>query len=234
VYRWEVDNVDHFTVAFYFARFEDAARAMLRALGLGGPTLAAAGRRTVNESFHVRYVRELRVGDVMHVRSGVIDALPDGIVLGHQMLDSGDGALCTTVEQRVRLVDAATGSPALVGAEAAAGTTARRIGWDVAERWSPGGLPMADDGLIDSSRDCIGRTEVDADGRATLPAYIHRFSAANGHVLAAFGMTPAYMREEHRGLSTFEFRLRFFGELHAGEPALVRSGVTHKIGRAHV
>ena len=24
VHRWEVDNVDHFTLAYYFARFDDA------------------------------------------------------------------------------------------------------------------------------------------------------------------------------------------------------------------
>ena len=28
VHRWEVDNVDHFTVAYYFARFEDATLAL--------------------------------------------------------------------------------------------------------------------------------------------------------------------------------------------------------------
>ncbi|HET7341468.1 MAG TPA: hypothetical protein VFL90_08400 [Methylomirabilota bacterium] len=34
VFRWEVDANDHFTVAYYLARFADAATAVLRTLGL--------------------------------------------------------------------------------------------------------------------------------------------------------------------------------------------------------
>ena len=30
VYRWELDNVDHFTVAFYFQRFADATAWLLK------------------------------------------------------------------------------------------------------------------------------------------------------------------------------------------------------------
>src|SRR4030095_14108362 len=39
VNRWEADNVDHFTVAYYFARFEDATLGLLQALGLGPEAL---------------------------------------------------------------------------------------------------------------------------------------------------------------------------------------------------
>ena len=40
-------------------------------------------------------------------------------------------------------------------------------------------------------------------------------------------MTPAYMRDAHRGFSTFEFQLRFLGELHAGAQVAVKTGVAH-------
>ena len=66
----------------------------------------------------------------------------------------------------------------------------------------PGGL----EGFGDSARDIIKPMEMAVSGGAALSQYIHRFSAANGHVLAAFGMTPAYFRVERRGFSTFEFR----------------------------
>jgi acyl-CoA thioester hydrolase len=64
-------------------------------------------------------------------------------------------------------------------------------------------------------------------GHAAAAAFVHRFSAANAHVLAAFGLTPAYMRDRQRGFSTFEFRLRFRGALGAGELVRVRSGLVH-------
>ncbi|MGH7367325.1 MAG: thioesterase family protein, partial [Candidatus Rokuibacteriota bacterium] len=96
VFRWEVDHNDHLTVAYYFTRIADAAAGLLGAVGL-----AAAGARTTD--CFVRYQRELRVGDIMHVESGVIGVAPDALVLGHKLYDSGARVLCTTVEQRVRL-----------------------------------------------------------------------------------------------------------------------------------
>ena len=40
-------------------------------------------------------------------------------------------------------------------------------------------------------------------------------------------MTPAYMRGEHRGFSTFEFQLELGAPLRAGDRVRVRSGVLH-------
>src|SRR5262245_45790210 len=109
VHRWEVDNVDHFTVAYYFARFEDATAALLEAIGLGREGLGATARAAAVTECRVRYLRELRVGDVLHIRSGVIDGDGRDLVLAHEVLDSSDGARCTTVEQRVALVDGGSG-----------------------------------------------------------------------------------------------------------------------------
>jgi len=64
-------------------------------------------------------------------------------------------------------------------------------------------------------------------GGAALSHYIHRFSAANGHAIAGFGMTPHYMRAEQRGFSTFEFQLELGAPLRAGDSVRVRSGVLH-------
>ena len=112
VFRWEVDGNDHFTVAYYFARIADAGAELLADLGLGPDET-----RTID--CFVRYQRELRVNDLMHVESGVIGAEPGALLLGHKLIDSGAGALCTTVEQRVRV-------PAALPAE-----TARRVVGDV-------------------------------------------------------------------------------------------------------
>ena len=95
VQRWEIDGTDHFTVAFYFQRFGDASFAVLDALGL---TPMAAATTDV----YVRFQRELRVGDIFHIESGVIDVGDDTFVLGHKVFDSGDGTLCTTAEHRLR------------------------------------------------------------------------------------------------------------------------------------
>jgi acyl-CoA thioesterase FadM len=224
VHRWEVDNVDHFTVAYYFARFEDATLAIARALGLDRD--AGVGCATV--SSHVRYLRELRVGDILHIESGVIESADGGLALGHRVFDSGDGALTTTVEQRVAPMRLESRTPVPLTPAQRAAAERLRVEWtdDRAPALSTGGS-AADPGFIDSSRDTVKPWEVDVHGYAAFPAYIHRFSAANGHVLGRFGVTPAYMRNERRGLSTFEFKLAFPGSLRAGDPVLVRSALVH-------
>jgi acyl-CoA thioesterase FadM len=123
------------------------------------------------------------------------------------------------VEQRVRLV-------APLPAEAREAVDAIRVPWDgpTRERRSrPDGLA----GFRDSARDVVKPGEVDVSGGAALSHYIHRFSAANGHAIAAFGMTPAYMRAEHRGFSTFEFQLELGRPLRPGDGVRVRSGLRH-------
>jgi acyl-CoA thioester hydrolase len=208
VFRWEVDGNDHLTVAYYLARFGDAAAAVLHALGLGAvPT---------TECF-IHYSRELRVGDLMHVESGVIAAEADTLVLGHKLVESTENALCTTVEHRLAVA---------LTPEQRRAIEARRVAWDGPKR-ERRPRPATLEGFLDSARDAVRPSEVDALGRLAPSAAVHRFSAANGHVLAAFGFTPRYMREQNRGFSTFEFQLGFESGVRAGDPLLVRSALTH-------
>ena len=51
----------------------------------------------------------------------------------------------------------------------------------------------------------------------SLPAHIHRFSAAGMQIFAAVGMTAAYMQEQRRGFSTFELALTQVGEANVGD-----------------
>jgi acyl-CoA thioesterase FadM len=208
VFRWEVDSNDHLTVAYYLARFADAATAVLHGLGL--PPAAT-------RDCFIHYSRELRVNDLMHVVSGVIDVEPDGLRLGHKLLESTEGGLCTTVEHRLAM----TLTP-----EQRRAAEARRVTWDGPERPAPPRIGSLA-GFRDTARDALKPSEVDAAGRLVLSAAIHRFSAANGHATAAFGLTPRYMREQNRGFSTFQFQLGFEGGGRAGDPLTVRSALTH-------
>jgi acyl-CoA thioesterase FadM len=226
VSRWEVDPVDHFTVAFYFSRLDDATLALLHAIGLDPATLARAGEAAVTTECDVRYRRELRVGDILHVRSG-ITAAGDELTAAHEIIDSGDGALCTSVTQRIVLVDADSRKRRpLTPAERGAALT-RRVEPEAPPETTASVHPAGDAGFIDSAADAIKPGEVNAAGEAGFAAYVHRYTASNSQVLGAFGLTPEYCRREHRGFSTFEFRLRFLGRLRAGDLVRVRSGLLH-------
>ena len=226
VYRWEVDHNDHLTVAYYFARLGDAALALLDALGLGAGYARRRGRVCVTADCYVRYLRELRVGDIMHIASGIVAVERDALVLGHKVFNSETGDVCTTVEQRVRQVDTRRRAARPFSAAQRRAAERRRIEWDGPPRERrprPRGL----DGFLESSRDTVKSGELDVLGQVALLHYVHRFSAANGHATAVFGITPGYMRTERRGFSTFEFQLELGGVLRPGDPVCVRSALVH-------
>jgi acyl-CoA thioesterase FadM len=222
VYRWEVDHNDHLTVAYYFARLGDATLALLDALGLPPE---GDGRAWLTADCYVSYRHELRVGDLMHVESAPIAVYRDGFVAGHKLVNTDTGAVVTTFEQRLRLVGA-DGAPVALGAADRERLQARRVAWDGPPR-ERRARPKRLADLRDGARDTIRAWEAGGSGPATLAAYVHRFSAANSHVLAEFGMTPAYLRDQRRGFSTFEFQFGATGALRAGALVVVRSGLLH-------
>jgi acyl-CoA thioesterase FadM len=226
VFAWEVDTVGHFTVAYYFERFMDATLGALATLGLGPAHAARTGRGGVTEDCHVRYLHELRAGDVLHVESGVLDVAESALRLGHKLFDSATGELCATVEQHVAYRILEDDRPARLDAAVREAARARRVPWDgPARERRP--RPVGAGGFLDGARDTVKPWELDVHGRSALPYYIHRFSSAGLRTFAAFGMTPAYMREQHRGFSTFEFQFRLRERLRAGDLVRVRTCVAH-------
>jgi len=223
---WEVDHVGHFTVAYYHQRIEDAGLVVLEALGLGPRYAVEAGRGCATTDCHVRYLHELRGGDIYHVESGVLAAEDDALVLAHRFFDSASGTLCTTVRQRVAHLELTTDKPIPLDAAARSAALARQVRWEepVPEHRP---RPKGDAGFVDGALDTVKPSEMNVLGRAGLSHYIHRFSASGGHLMAAFGMSPAYMRSEVRGLSTFEFQLSIAGALRPGDVVRVQSALVH-------
>jgi acyl-CoA thioester hydrolase len=226
VFPWETDIVEHLTVAYYFERFADATLNLLESLGLGADYMAAERRGCVTVDCYVRYMHELRVGDILHISSAVIGVEETALRLGHRVVNSATEVLCATVEQRVIHMDLGARTPAPLRARQRRVAEARRVTWDGPARetrWQPEGT----DGFLESAHDTVKPWEIDVFGQSAFPHYIHRFSAGGIQTFAAFGMTPAYMRDERRGMSTFEFQLEFRGSLHAGDPVRVKTGLLH-------
>jgi acyl-CoA thioester hydrolase len=226
VAAWEVDHVGHFTVAYYHQRIEDAGFALLERLGLGPGDLRGQGRGCVTADCFVRYLGELRGGDIYHIQSGVIAVEEAALVLGHRLYDTARGIACTTVEQRVVHVHLATRQPVALEEARRRAADAHRVAWTEPSR-ERRPRPRGDDGFVDGARDTVKPAEMSVLGEAGLAHYIHRFSASGAHLLAAFGMTPAYMREAQRGLSTFEFQLAITGPLRPGDAIRVQSALVH-------
>ena len=183
---WECDLTEHFTIAYYFDRLADAAAAVGASLGLSEASRSAARR------FDVRFVRELRAGASFHILSAPI-ALNEGhLRLGHQIVDSADGAITAWVEETLAL-------PAV---------QLTRDARDAVDGWLlpwPGPAvearpePSTTQGFTVTVRDRIKPPDLDPDGNFSLAAFVHRFTAACMQGLAAIGATAAYLHAERRG-----------------------------------
>src|SRR5262249_13006602 len=88
VAAWAVGHVGDFTVAYYHQRIEDAGFAVLEALGLGAAYTGGERRGCITTGCDVRYLHELRGGDIYHVQSGVIAIEDSALVLGHKLFES--------------------------------------------------------------------------------------------------------------------------------------------------
>jgi acyl-CoA thioesterase FadM len=227
VHPWECDMVEHFTVAFYFDRFSDAVLGCMEAIGLGLSYMQETGRGCATVDCYVRYLHELRAGDVLHIESAVIGVDDKRIRLGHRVYNSATGARVATLEQLLLHFDMKQRKALPFSDQQRAALEGRRVAdWDGEPR-QPRHSPEGDEGFHVSARDTAKPWEIDVLGHMGFQFFVHRFTAAAMQTMARIGLTPGYMTEHRRGFSTFEFQLRFLRELSAGDLIEVRTGLMH-------
>ncbi len=195
---WEVDATEHFTVAYYYEKFEAATWRFLRQSGAD-----PASARTVEALTH--YKSELRDRDIYRIETALINA-GETPMIAHKLFNAETGALCTTMQQTL----------------AGVSLSGQTVAWDGDER-EDRSTPGDDASWVPSLRDIARPEEADWVGDLSLAGYIHRFSTGNFFIMAAFGMTPEYMTENRLGLSTFEFQLVFHGQAKPGDMIDVES-----------
>jgi acyl-CoA thioesterase FadM len=146
--------------------------------------------------------------------------------VGHKLFDSETRTVCASFEQRLAHVALPGRTPVALSAAQRQAIEARRVSWDGPAR-EPRRAPQALVGFLDSGRDVVKPIELNLAGESALSHYVHRFSAAGGHLMSDIGFTAAYMRNERRGFSTFEFQMTFGGPLLPGTPVQVKSALLH-------
>jgi acyl-CoA thioesterase FadM len=209
---WQCDVTEHFTVAYYFDRMEEAESNLAEALGFGD----LSRRGDVPRRINARFARELRAGASFHVESAAL-GVDDGLRLGHRFVDSTNGEVVTWFDEHWDLPPTAQQLSAVAG---------RLGGWNgPAEEQRVD--PATTDGFIPTARGRVKTTDVDVAGHFSLAAIVHRFSNASGQFGAAIGMDSAFMQAQRRGFSTFELILRISGALRLDMPYLVETGIGH-------
>jgi len=212
---WECDVTEHFTIAYYFVRLEEAEPNLAEALGLGERLRVGGFTRRLD----VRFARELRAGSSFQVEGAVL-GLDDGLRLGHRFVDSANGETVTWIDERWDLAKAP-----LSGEERGA-LDGRLATWEgpVAEIRAE---PKSTEGFIPTARGRIRPADLDSAGHFGIAAIVHRFTDACIQAGSAIGMDSEYMEKSRRGFSTFELALRIGGALGLDEPYLVETGVAH-------
>ncbi len=211
---WECDITEHFTIAYYFDRLGEAAGTLAEELGLREFLRAGRFVRNVN----LRFVRELRAGASFHIESAPI-AVDGGLRLGHRFVDSADGTVVTWIEE---VWDVA----GILPDERQGSIAARFASWpgpDFEVRPEPRHGP----GFIPTARGRVKPGDLDADGRFSLAAMVHRFTDSAVQTGAAVGMDSEFLAQNRRGLSTFELQLRVEGALGLDESYQVETGIAH-------
>jgi acyl-CoA thioesterase FadM len=212
---WECDVTEHFTIAYYFARLEEAEPNLADALGLGKRLRGGGFARRLD----VRFARELRAGSSFQVEGAVL-GLDEGLRLGHRFVDSANGETVTWIDERWDLANAP-----LSGEERGA-LAGRLATWEgpVAEIRPE---PKSTEGFIPTARGRVRPADLDSAGHFGLAAIVHRFTDACIQAGSAIGMDSEYMEKSRRGFSTFELALRIGGALGLDDPYLVETGVAH-------
>jgi acyl-CoA thioesterase FadM len=212
---WECDVTEHFTIAYYFDRLDEAERNLADILGLGDKLRAGGFARHLD----VRFVRELRAASSFHIESAAL-AVDEGLRLGHRFVDSANGETVTWIAEGWEL-PAGTLSPAQQ--RTIAGRLAVWEGPAAEERPEP----ASNAGFIPTARGRVKPNDLDAEGRFGIAAIVHRLTDACLQAGAAIGMDAAFLEANRRGFSTFELGLRLSGALAIDEPYLVESGIAH-------
>lgn len=239
VNTWECDEVGHMNVQFYVARASDASFYLRHALGLSHSSVLREGRAMVALEEHVRFLRELRAGDIMNMRSRVVEIRDKTLVSFHELLNSATGETSATIVAVSGHFDLEKRKLIPWGAEAKE-RAAPFLG-PVPPHAEPRSVPRekrlplkrldeASD-FIEIYRGAVMPWECDDFGYMNSRFYMARFSDGAGHLWQAIGFDKPGMMEKRRGTVVLELRLNYLREVRSGMMLVAKSTLIRVEGK---
>ena len=124
VYPRHLDHMDHMNVAHYVEKFDEGVWHLFAAVGLTPGYMRAENRGIAAVEMNIRYLQELRAGDLIVVRSGITKISAKSLHIVQEMRNGETGemaALETAVAVHLdRTARRATPFPADISARAQA------------------------------------------------------------------------------------------------------------------
>jgi len=98
IYPWHCDHVGHMNVMWYVGKFDEATWCFMTDLGLTPGLLRAEGRGMAAVKQEISYARELLAGDVVTVRTRLLEIRERVIRFRHEMFNAESGELAATTD----------------------------------------------------------------------------------------------------------------------------------------
>lgn len=93
VYPWHCDHMNHMNVMWYVGKFDEATWQLFSSLGLSRSRLSEEGTGMAAVEQKIEYKRELHAGDLITVRSAVLEVTEKAIRFTHEMTNDETGEL---------------------------------------------------------------------------------------------------------------------------------------------
>jgi acyl-CoA thioester hydrolase len=98
VYPWHCDHVGHMNIMWYVGKFDEANWNFFARLGLTPSYLRESGRGMAGVQQNISYKRELMAGDIVEVRSVLLEVRDRSIRFSHEMRNAETGEIAATCE----------------------------------------------------------------------------------------------------------------------------------------
>ena len=93
VYPWQCDHVGHMNVMWYVGKFDEANWNFFARLGLTPTYLREANRGMAAVQQNIAYKRELLAGDIVEIRSSLLEIREKSIRFVHEMRNAETGEI---------------------------------------------------------------------------------------------------------------------------------------------
>jgi acyl-CoA thioester hydrolase len=98
VYPWQCDHVGHMNIMWYVGKFDEANWNLIARIGLTPSYLRETGRGMAAVQQNISYKRELLAGDIVEIRSELLEIGVKSIRFMHVMRNAETGEVAATCE----------------------------------------------------------------------------------------------------------------------------------------
>ncbi len=98
VYPWQCDHMGHMNVMWYAGKFDEATWHFFAQVGMTPTYLRANGRGMAAVQQNISYKRELLAGDIVEIRSRVLELRDKVLRFAHDMINTESEEIAASCE----------------------------------------------------------------------------------------------------------------------------------------